>query len=283
MATKDPAFLFYSKDWLSGTAEMMPEEKGVFIDLMVHQHQNGSVPIELERIARIVGLSMDDFQRIWKVVGKKYFEEDGRLYNKKMCDVMGERKDKGWRNKITGTFAAVLRKSQLSQKEYSAVRKAFKIEDWLETDSERLTECLTEWLHLCLKSIGNGDEDEDNTGVINKKTIIEIISQKQDDLKKSIVDFIEVNPLKYPKTLYRAFFNYWSEPYKNPKPKKAIRQDKEETWDLSGRLATWYKRGEVAYDTDLENEKRSVNPQQPNVSKQEATTILKTLTNGTAS
>lgn len=274
MATKtDPAFLFYSKDWLSGTAEMMPDEKGVFIDLMVHQHQNGSIPTELDRIARIVGLPLSEFKRIWKVVGKKYFEEDGRLYNRKMCDIMGERKDKGWRNKITGTFAAVLRKENLNKSEYNAVRKQFKIDDWLETDSERLTERLTEWLCLCLKSIGNGDGNGDEDIDIN-----EVIKQKKETLKNEMKSFKEAHPYLYPRTLYNKFYDYWSESLKRPTRAKAIRKDKENTWELNLRLKTFYVNDEVKYETDLQNEMRTKSL--PPISKTEASNILKQLNDG---
>jgi len=61
--SKDPAFLFYPKDWLSGTAEYMPDEKGVYIDLLCHQHQKGSLPSDTERLARIILAIEDEYQR----------------------------------------------------------------------------------------------------------------------------------------------------------------------------------------------------------------------------
>ena len=36
---KDPAFLFYSKDFYEGTRTMLPEERACYIDLMIYQHQ----------------------------------------------------------------------------------------------------------------------------------------------------------------------------------------------------------------------------------------------------
>ena len=47
---KDPAFLFYSKDFYEGTRMMLPEERACYIDLMIYQHQNGFIPIEIKRI-----------------------------------------------------------------------------------------------------------------------------------------------------------------------------------------------------------------------------------------
>lgn len=82
----DPAFLMYSKDWIRGTAYMTPAEKGVYIDLLCHQHQDGSIPTDIKRIARLVGLSMEEFNPIWEVVGKKFNgkNENGEPYNHKL-------------------------------------------------------------------------------------------------------------------------------------------------------------------------------------------------------
>ena len=47
---KDPAFLFYSKDFYEGTRMMLPEERACYMDLLVYQHQNGSIPTDLKRV-----------------------------------------------------------------------------------------------------------------------------------------------------------------------------------------------------------------------------------------
>ncbi|WP_374464159.1 hypothetical protein [Chryseobacterium sp.] len=47
---KDPAFLFYSKDFYEGTRMMLPEERACYIDLLIYQHQNGAIPNDLKRV-----------------------------------------------------------------------------------------------------------------------------------------------------------------------------------------------------------------------------------------
>lgn len=47
---KDPAFLFYSKDFYEGTRMMLPEERACYIDLLIYQHQNGIIPLDLKRV-----------------------------------------------------------------------------------------------------------------------------------------------------------------------------------------------------------------------------------------
>jgi hypothetical protein len=172
MKTKDPAFLFYSKDWITGTAGLMPEEKGVYIDLLAYQHQNGSLPLEPERLARMVGLSLPDFNKIWVALSPHFDQSENRTVNRKLNLVMQERADKGHRNRITGTFAAVIRLADLNKKEYQYIRAGFIVDEWLDVPTERLTERLQEWLTLRLKSIANGDATIKDKGGVgeNEKT-----------------------------------------------------------------------------------------------------------------
>ncbi|MHA3787477.1 DUF1376 domain-containing protein [Flavobacterium hauense] len=48
---KDPAFLFYGKDFYEGTRTMLPEERACLIDLLVYQHQHGGlIPNNIKRL-----------------------------------------------------------------------------------------------------------------------------------------------------------------------------------------------------------------------------------------
>lgn len=156
---KDPAFLFYSKDWIEGTAEFMPNEKGVFIDLLAHQHQKTGLPTDLNRLARLVGLSLLEFSEIWKVIGDKFIEVDGRFFNKRLLKVMNERGEKGKKNTIIGIFSGILRKEKPTKKEYNFIKNAFNADDFMQFDSERLSERISEWYKERLKSIVNENED----------------------------------------------------------------------------------------------------------------------------
>lgn len=167
---KDPAFLFYSKDWLEGTAELMPIEKGVFIDLLSHQHQKKGLPTDTERLARLVGLAHDEFLKIWAFIGAKFTEIDGKYVNCKLEKVMSERSEKGKKNTIIGIFSGLLRKSDLSKKAYTLIKKDFNPDDFMRFDSERLSERISEWYLERLKSIedGNENEDKDEIGLTDK-------------------------------------------------------------------------------------------------------------------
>lgn len=161
--SKDPAFLFYSKDWLEGTAELMPDEKGVFIDLLCHQHQKGSLPGDAERLARIVGLSHSEFMRIWDVVKEKFIhvdnQMDNRLVNRKLNSVIGNRVKKGKINTVSGTFASLLRLGNYTSQQKNYLKSKFITASFIQYEKHELTERLTEWITKrlieCSKSIGN--------------------------------------------------------------------------------------------------------------------------------
>ena len=93
-----------------------------------------------------------------------------------------------------------------------------------------------------------------NKRVENSK---ELIAERSKILYDEINAFIESHPNKYPKTMYRAFYDYFSAPLQKPTKNNLILKDEMKTWSLSGRLATWYGRDKAKYDNDLLNEKMS--------------------------
>lgn len=171
--SSDPAFLMYSKDWLSGTAEYMPDEKGVYIDLLCYQHQNNGLPKDTERLAKMVGLSHESFLKIWQVISKHFIESDNRMVNQKLQKVMNNRAEKSHINTITGTFAGILRLGNYSSRQYKYLRDNFKVSNFINYPKEEITERLTEWIDTCLKSIGNGNEDVNNYKKVLEKVLSE--------------------------------------------------------------------------------------------------------------
>jgi len=149
---RDPAFMFYSKDWIVGTAEMMPDEKGVYIDLLAYQHQKGVLPCETTTLAKMVGLSHDQFMRIWETISVKFDHVDNHLVNQRLSTIITERALSAKKKRIAGTFASVLRKLKLSysEKKISSLRSDFKADDFIEfpeTDIEsEITKWCTKWL-----------------------------------------------------------------------------------------------------------------------------------------
>lgn len=79
---KDPAFLFYSGDFLSGTMLMSNEEVGVYIKLLCLQHQQG----HLEE-ADMLGLGATS-----KIFNKFQKDENGKYFNERLETEVAKRK-----------------------------------------------------------------------------------------------------------------------------------------------------------------------------------------------
>jgi len=144
---KDPAFLFYSLDWLQGTASLFPEEKGVYIDLLCHQHRDGSIPNDVERLARMVGLSVDRFSTIWSTVRLKFVDRPvNRLVNLRLEREMTKRSTTSHKNAIIGRLAVLVRKAKHVPEEIiDDIKKDFKVTDYESLDLPEATTRLTEW------------------------------------------------------------------------------------------------------------------------------------------
>lgn len=81
--TKDPAFLLYSSDFLTGCAGLTMEERGQYITLMCLQHQKGHLPEKTIRLS--VGNATVD------VLEKFIQDEDGNFYNKRLEETIIKR------------------------------------------------------------------------------------------------------------------------------------------------------------------------------------------------
>lgn len=76
--SKDPAVLFYTSAWLSGTLLFTPEQKGYYIDLLCIQHQIFPQHIPKDQILRVCG-SYDV-----SLMKKFAVDDDGNYFNERM-------------------------------------------------------------------------------------------------------------------------------------------------------------------------------------------------------
>lgn len=82
---KDPAVLFYTSDFLSGTSFFTQEQRGQYIQLLCEQHQLWSIP--KNHMISVCG-SLDS-----PVVGKFTIDENGNYYNIRMRQEAVKRRD----------------------------------------------------------------------------------------------------------------------------------------------------------------------------------------------
>lgn len=73
---KDPAFLFYTNDFLTGIADLTMEERGQYITLLCLQHQKGHLTNKMIRLC--VGNATAD------VMQKFIKDADGNYYNERL-------------------------------------------------------------------------------------------------------------------------------------------------------------------------------------------------------
>jgi len=167
--SKDPAFLFYSKDWLEGTAEMSPEEKGVYIDLLCYHHQRGSLPNDTKRLATMVGLKQSQFKKSWTLLNTKFTTNStGELINKKLISIGNERTLHSQMRKIIGTFGSLLRSLNVNKSTYEKIKKLFNYKDFIEVADNLLSKELSIWLTKNLPKASQTIEDGDAIGIEDK-------------------------------------------------------------------------------------------------------------------
>ena len=82
--SKDPAILFYTADFLTGTMLMSDEQVGQYIRLLCLQHQKGH--LSEKDMFKICGAHDDD---IW---AKFKLDQDGLYYNEVLDDVIDKRR-----------------------------------------------------------------------------------------------------------------------------------------------------------------------------------------------
>lgn len=98
--SKDPAFLFYSRDFYEGTRNMLPEERACYIDLMIYQHQNKIIPLDLKRVYMYCsGISKETIDY---VITEKFIKTDFGYYNEKLTDVVNNREKHSEKQSING-------------------------------------------------------------------------------------------------------------------------------------------------------------------------------------
>lgn len=122
--TKDPAFLFYSKDFYEGTRMMLPEERACYLDLLIYQHQNGDIPNDLKRLKMYC--SGIDEATLEATLKAKFKLGDKGWHNQKLDDVVSERKNFKGKQSINGTVGQFWKKCKafLSSKDFKELRQS---------------------------------------------------------------------------------------------------------------------------------------------------------------
>jgi uncharacterized protein YdaU (DUF1376 family) len=144
---KDPAFLFYTGDWLQGTMGMSFEEKGAYLELLVFQFNVGKFSLaQAKQVLSICSASVFE-----KVIQK--FDTDGTFFWKQRLTDEIERRKKFSESRRNN--AKSLKKTTLDTKK-SGEAYAKHMETETETITE--TEILTEYENWTKQIIEGNDQ-----------------------------------------------------------------------------------------------------------------------------
>jgi uncharacterized protein YdaU (DUF1376 family) len=90
---KDPAFLFYPKDWITGTAFLTKTQKGIYIDLLCLQHQKGYIT------KNFLYQTCDGVEEDIEAILEFFHEDDkGNYYNRVLKSEIERRKANAEKN-----------------------------------------------------------------------------------------------------------------------------------------------------------------------------------------
>lgn len=120
---KDPAFLFYSKDFYEGTRLMLPEERACYIDLMIYQHQNGFIPNDFKRV--IMYCSGVDQATLQATLQAKFKQCSEGWYNERLNIAISQREKYAQKQSLSGKIGQFWKKAKamLPAREYDELRK----------------------------------------------------------------------------------------------------------------------------------------------------------------
>ena len=176
---KDPAFLFYAKDFYEGTRMMLPEERACYIDLMIYQHQHGYIPNDIRRVLMYCS-GINEATLIATLVGKFIKSENG-WHNEKLNEVINSRKDFSNKQSVNGTVGQFWKrvKAALIPLEYEQIKSFYAsknnetiykeiIEKELKTDVNLKAMLKAMLKHLAIENAIE-NKDIDNTLFNNKE------------------------------------------------------------------------------------------------------------------
>lgn len=115
MANKDPAFLFYASDFLTGTMFMSNEQVGKYMRLLCSQHQHGGL-IDKISFNSLVGEDL--------ILLKKFIESKDGFYNERLADEMESRCKKSTNISSAAKETWAKRKKEIQKN--TIVKKSYK-------------------------------------------------------------------------------------------------------------------------------------------------------------
>ena len=197
--SKDPAFLLYSGDFLNGTADMEPEEVGVYIRLLCYQHQRGHLPDDERKLFRLSGcISLADFTKMWRdILAMRFPKRDGKRVNKRLATVVAERVQWSRKKSILATLANIIKYGKYTTAEKQSIKKDFDYQTFIDIvdDRERKESITTHITKRLAKRSHIEDEDVNEDKDINRIKEKGVQGEKMETLPAPATDNLEADKL----------------------------------------------------------------------------------------
>jgi uncharacterized protein YdaU (DUF1376 family) len=194
---KDPAFLFYTKDFITGTMHMQPDEVGAYMRMLCYQHQHGSIPNDVQKIKRIIGVFTDeDFERIWSEISSKFVNHSiNHLVNERLSTELEHRKNYRPKKQASACLAGLISSHKnLTREQINQIKKQFNINEFIQkTDDIEMKNQIKNWFNNLVNQMVN------NIANANANNILSIEDKKGGvgENKTADADSL-INPSKLP-------------------------------------------------------------------------------------
>lgn len=196
---KDPAFLFYTKDFQSGTQDMSCEEVGAYIRLLMYQHQHNFIPDNKERMMRITGIfSEEKFDSVWEMIDIKFEKMANHLVNQRLNQEMNQRQENKPKKIASATLAGLISSRKLAKKQVFEIKKNFKTENFIYGKGNSIKELedikadVKEWfLEMVNQMVNNkGNADANANANNNIKKVQEFLKPISPEWREVISDWL---------------------------------------------------------------------------------------------
>jgi len=187
--SKDPAFLFYSSDFLTGVSDLTMEERGQFITLLCLQHQKGHLTKKVMQL-QCHGIPTAD------VLAKFRIDENGLYYNERVEQEREKRAAHSLKQRQNALKRWNKDKSSTKQTLYDGNAMAMPLEN--ENENENVDDIVIEiypafsdFWNLYDKKVGSKDKIEKRWNALSQKT------------KEQIIDYLPAYLEATPEKAYR--------------------------------------------------------------------------------
>lgn len=237
MSKKDPAVLFYIDNWLVSTKEMKADERGWYLNLILHQYDKGDLPNEIEELANLADVRFSEYEQFkqkWEQVLKHKFKQNdkGRLENATAKEILKNReifKEKRTLSGIIGYVIKVaIRDLGATPDQVDYLKSTLDFENLDIKNKQMLEQVLKQTIKLYINGNGNININNKNSEKDIKGGVGEKVKTWRDDFSiyKSELDVVynalivdqkfikereEFNPnLDIVLSLKKAYTDFWS-------------------------------------------------------------------------